>query len=443
MWKILFIICFLFFAPTTTLTAQTRWDLQKCMDVAIERNRNLTISKLDIDGKSIDINIARNERLPGINAFSNISSNFGQSQDIFGNNARNDNFNSNIGVSSSLSLVTFGRIKNNVLKAESTMKASKEDLELEKRNTRIEVVQAYLQVLLQREISRLMDSNTYFSELQMKKIQKSTDAGAAPLSVLYEAKASHNRDIQKQAAAEQELEKSILSLKQTMYISDTAKIVVDNEISTIERISMNYLASKEYLADLWPEHPLTKKYNLLNESLLADGKIIRSTRYPSIDLSVNLGSFYFNNLTSNLGKMAFMQQMRGNFSQQITLSLSIPIYNKNVVKNNIQKNNIQLEQNAEQLALSKQKFYQQIEKYLVDCRNYEKQLTIANEALASTQLAFDISEKSFEAGKISIYDLNNSRTNLLTAESDVVKVRYNLIFAKLIVLIMTKGDIRF
>ena len=228
-----------------------------------------------------------------------------------------------------------------------------------------------------------------------------------------------------------------------MYISDTAKIVVDNEISTIERISMNYLASKEYLADLWPEHPLTKKYNLLNESLLADGKIIRSTRYPSIDLSVNLGSFYFNNLTSNLGKMAFMQQMRGNFSQQITLSLSIPIYNKNVVKNNIQKNNIQLEQNAEQLALSKQKFYQQIEKYLVDCRNYEKQLTIANEALASTQLAFDISEKSFEAGKISIYDLNNSRTNLLTAESDVVKVRYNLIFAKLIVLIMTKGDIRF
>ena len=441
MWKIPVIIYFLFFTPTIALRAQVEWGLQKCITVALERNSNLRISKLDIDSKASDIHIARNERLPGISAFSNISSNFGQSQDIFGNNARNDNFNSNIGVSSNLSLFTFGRIKNNVLKAESTMKASQEDMELEKRNTRVEVVQAYLQVLLQKEIGRLMDSNTYFSALQVKKIQKSADAGAAALSVLYEAKASHHRDIQKQAMAEQDLDKSLLSLKQTMYLSDTVNIVVDDDISVIERLSMNYLDSERYLADLWTEHPLTKKYRYLNESLLADGKIIRSTRYPSVDLSVNVGSFYFNNLTSSFGKMAFMQQMRGNFSQQVTLSFSIPIYNKNMVKQNIQKNRYQLEQNVEQLALSKQKFYQQIEKYLVDCRNYERQLALTKDALASTQLAFSISQKSFEAGKISIYDLNNSRANLLTAESEVIQVRYNLIFAKLLVLIMTKGDI--
>ena len=411
------------------LQAQERWDLQKCIEVALEKNKSIAVSKLDVTSKMIDVNMAKNERLPSLNGFSNVASNFGQSQDIFGNNARNDNFNSTIGLSSAVSLVNFGRHKQQVLKSALLVNASKEEVELQKRQVRIQVAQAYLQVLLQQEMARLIDSSSYFSELQVQKVQKSTDLGYSALSVLYEAKANHSRDVQKLAAAQQEMEKAFLGLTHLLNLNDSVAIILDDNLSNIEQLSFHDAETQQLLHHVFDNHPLLRKYNYLNEAILADNKMVKTGLYPSIDLGLNVGSFYFNNLTSGFGKLPFMQQMQGNFSQQITLSMNIPIYNKRSVKHGIQKNNNQLLQNIAQLGLAKQQFQQELERYLVDYQNYKKKLVLSQEALETSRLAFDISQKSFDAGKISIYDLNNSRANLLAAESDVLQIRYNMLFS--------------
>ncbi|MVZ65239.1 hypothetical protein GQF61_05190 [Sphingobacterium sp. DK4209] len=421
--------------------AQEQWSLQQCMDYAVERNGSVALSRLDVDSKAIDIQMAKSERLPNLNGFSNISSNFGQSQDIFGNNARNDNFSSTLGVGSSLSLLNFGRIKNNISKSESLAKASKEDLELLKRNTRIQVAQSFLQVLLQQEIARLVDSSAMFSALQMQKIQKSTDLGVSPMSVLYEAKANHSRDVQKQASALQEIEKAMLALRHAMNLEDDRQIAIDTSLYLLKQLSLSPQEESQLSSHLWDEHPLIRKYQFLNDAMLADAKSIRANLYPSVDLSVNVGSFYFNNLTTGMGKLPFVNQLQNNFSQQVTLALNIPIYNRNAVKHNLQKNSNQILQNAEQLALNQQQFKQEMQSYLLNYRNFEKQLNLSNEALANTRLAFAISQKSFDAGKISIYDLNSSRANLLNAESEMIQVRYNLVFSKLLLMMMAKGDL--
>jgi len=442
--KLLAVFCALFILTLANrVFAQEEWSLQECMDYAVQQNRNVALSKLDVENKSIDIQIAKREKLPNLNAFSNISSNFGQSQDIFGNNARNDNFSNSIGLSSSVSLLNFGRIKNSVIKTEALVNASKEDVELARRNTRMQVAQAYLQVLLQKEMARLIDSSAIFSSLQLQKIQRSTDLGVTALSVLYEAKANYSRDVQKKAAAVQQIDKAMLALKYAMNMQEDQEIRIDDKISFVEELSRNDVKVDLYSNMIWNEHPLIKKYQYLNESVIAENKIIRSSLYPSIDLSVNVGSFYFNNLTQGFGKLPYMEQIQNNFSQQVTLSLNIPIYNRNNAKYNLQKNKIVIQQNAEQLALGKQQFNQEMQGYLLDYKNYENQLALSNEALDNTRLAFDISQKSFDAGKISIYDLNTSRANLLNAESETIQVRYNMAFAKLLIQLMATGDITF
>lgn len=442
--KLLSVFCALFILSLANrVFAQEGWSLQECMDYAVQQNGNVALSQLDVENKSIDIQIAKREKLPTLNAFSNISSNFGQSQDIFGNNARNDNFSNSIGLSSSVSLLNFGRIKNSVIKTEALVNASKEDVELARRNTRMQVAQAYLQLLLQKEMARLIDSSAIFSSLQLQKIQRSTDLGVTALSVLYEAKANYSRDVQKKAAAVQQIDKAMLALKYAMNMQEDQEVRIDENISFIEELSRNDVQVDLFSKMIWNEHPLIKKYQYLNESVMAENKIIRSTLYPSIDLSVNVGSFYFNNLTQGFGKLPYMEQIQNNFSQQVTLSLNVPIYNRNIAKHNLQKNKIVIQQNAEQLSLDKQQFNQEMQGYLLDYKNYENQLALSNEALDNTRLAFDISQKSFDAGKISIYDLNTSRANLLNAESETIQVRYNMAFAKLLIQLMATGDIRF
>src|SRR5690606_29936310 len=254
--KLLAAFCALFILSLANrVFAQEEWSLQECMDYAVQQNRNVALSKLDVENKSIDIQIAKREKLPNLNAFSNISSNFGQSQDIFGNNARNDNFSNSIGLSSSVSLLNFGRIKNSVIKTEALVNASKEDVELARRNTRMQVAQAYLQVLLQKEMARLIDSSAIFSSLQLQKIQRSTDLGVTALSVLYEAKANYSRDVQKKAAAVQQIDKAMLALKYAMNMQEDQEIRIDDKISFVEELSRNDVKVDLYSNMIWNEHP--------------------------------------------------------------------------------------------------------------------------------------------------------------------------------------------
>ena len=52
----------------------------------------------------------------------------------------------------------------------------------------------------------------------------------------------------------------------------------------------------------------------------------------------------------------------------------------------------------------------------------------AKEAAKSTGLSFDYAQKSFDAGKIAIYDLNIARNNYFTAQSQMVQAKYNFLF---------------
>ena len=72
---------------------------------------------------------------------------------------------------------------------------------------------------------------------------------------------------------------------------------------------------------------------------------------------------------------------------------------------------------------------QDVQKAYFDANaNYENFMA-AVEAEKSTKLALDFAEKSYEAGRSTIYDLNNARNNYVNAQSTVSQAKYNYIFS--------------
>ena len=61
--------------------------------------------------------------------------------------------------------------------------------------------------------------------------------------------------------------------------------------------------------------------------------------------------------------------------------------------------------------------------------NYEKYLA-AQEAEKSTGLALDFAQKSYDAGKTTIYDLNIARNNYANAQGSVAQAKYNYLFSQ-------------
>lgn len=425
------------------LFAQQTFDLHQCIAVALEKNITLDKAKLVLEDKNLDIKNYKNERLPNLNGFTNLYNNFGQSQDIFGNNARNDNFNSTLGLSSSYSILNNGKLKNFIKKSEREMEASGQDLALLKREITLKTIQAYLNVLLQKEICKSVDTALFFAESQLLKVQKSTDLGATSLTILYEAKANYEREHEKNRQAHYAIDKAILELKQIMAIEPDQNFKINTETKALSPLQQSSSESSDLYSSYLKQHPGLKKYALLSEALQFDQKAIKAQLYPTIDASLTLGSFYFNNLTTGFGRLPLFNQLQNNFSQQIGLTINVPIFNKNTVKTAVQKNKIQQAENAKQIQLEQLTIKQELIKQLLDLDNYQKQYKLATNVLEVTKKAFDLSLKSYEAGRISIYDLNTSRSNLLTTESELIQTKYNMLFTQILIHYLSTGDIKF
>lgn len=417
---------------------QEMLDLKECLELAYSHNLILDKSRMSLKSKELYLQSYENERLPTVNGYANVFSNFGQSQDIFGNSARNDNLNSSFGLSSTYSILNNGKNKNSIKKGEMELKAGESDMALLKRDLSLRVIQGYLNVLLQKEISISTDSAFMFAMRQEQKIKKSTELGFTSLATLYEATANFAREKEKNNQAKYAVEKAMLDLKQTIGVSEEKQFVINTHI--IENKNVFYENDSMLFNMSIQQHPIFKKMDYLNEALDYEYRVINSQRYPTIDFNFTLGSFYFNNLSSGFGKLPFFNQLQGNFSQQLGLTINVPIYNKGKVKLALQKNKVQREENLKQVEIEKLALKHELEKFLLDLAKFEKQFEANKEIMEITKKAFELSLKSYEAGIISIYDLNSSRSNLVNAESEMIKSKYNITFIKVLIAYVAVGE---
>lgn len=134
-----------------------------------------------------------------------------------------------------------------------------------------------------------------------------------------------------------------------------------------------------------------------------------------------MGSFYYNSLVTditgvdNLGNIikekALFDQYKTNFYQQVGVSVNIPIFNKGNTKLQVEQAKINEVMAKNQLKIQEQQLLQQIQKVFFDMESHYQTYLSAQETKKSTQLALDFAQKSYEAGRTSIYDLYIARNN--------------------------------
>ncbi|MCU7693101.1 TolC family protein [Haoranjiania flava] len=98
---------------------------------------------------------------------------------------------------------------------------------------------------------------------------------------------------------------------------------------------------------------------------------------------------------------------------------------------------------AEELAKNELNIYKQIvrqdlEKLFFDIESSYENYLASSEAVKSAGIAALFAQKSYEAGKSSIYDVTNSRNNLIAAKSAMLQAKYNWVFYQKLLEIYSK-----
>jgi outer membrane protein len=142
---------------TSLLNAQKPWTLQQCIDTALVKNRNVKQQALTKKTREVAYEQAKNNRLPNLNA--GIGQNFGFGRIVGDNNTylngTASSQNTNLNISSAVTLYNGFKIRNTIKARNADMMASDADLEKIKSDIATSVAAGFLQILLNKELLQI------------------------------------------------------------------------------------------------------------------------------------------------------------------------------------------------------------------------------------------------------------------------------------------------
>jgi outer membrane protein len=369
-------------------------------------------------------------RLPNLNASLGQNWNFGRTQIQSGLYENQTQSNTNFSITTSIPLFNGFRIFNEVAKNRLELEAAIQNLEKAKENLALNIASLFLQVLFDKEILKINEEQLILSQLQLERTKVLVEESKVSISQLYDIEAQLANEQVALVQAKNTLKLSLLDLAQSLELEQSIDFdVYASETDNIIMEDINVSLSPASIFDNAVRNKaIIKEQELRVESAKRTLKITQSGYYPNLSLSLGLGTNYFYLYTKGLIRSPFADQIKNNASESINLDLSIPIFNRFSVRNQVKSAKLNIENQRLILDNTKKTLYKEIEiAYLNATSAYEK-YRASSIAVKATSEAFQYAKERYETGKSSVFEFNEAKTKLVKSQSEQVQAKYDYIF---------------
>ena len=436
-----FIIVPLSFSPAG---AQKLWSLRECCDYAVENNISIKQQQNQCRQQEIQLSTAKSARLPDVSGSVGQNFSFGRGLTAENTYSNTNTSSTSFNLGASVPLFTGFQIPNQIKLNQLNLEAATADLEKAKNDIRMQVAQAYVQILYDMEISDVARRQIAIDSAQVARLQAFVDNGKASEAELSQQRATLAGSRLTATQADNNTRLAILNLTQLLELpTPDGFAIVKPSIDDLERLGVlgDLVTPDQIYADA-----LGVKPEILSQQLRLKGtdhniKIAQAGYYPTLSLSGGLGTNYYT--TSGFKSDGFGTQLKNNFSQYIGVNLSVPIFNRFQTRNSIRT--AKIEQENQQLALdnTKKTLYKDIQQVYYNALNAQTKEKSSEEALQSSKDAFTLMQAKYENGKATITEFNESKNNYLKAESDLVQARYENIYQHALIEFYRGKDLNF
>lgn len=412
-----------------TANAQKAWSLRECCDYAVEHNIGIKQQQNQCRQQEIQLSTAKNSRLPDVSG--SVGQNFS-----FGRGLTMDNTYTNTNTSStsfqlgaSMPLFSGFEIPNQIKLNQLNLEAATADLEKAKNDIRMQVAQAYVQILYDMEMADVAHRQIAIDSAQVARLQAFVDNGKASEAELSQQKATMANSKLTATQADNNLKLAVLTLTQLLELpTPDGFTIVRPKLEELENL-VN-LAQQATPDQIYAE-AIGIKPEILSQQLKLKGtahsiKIAQAGYYPTLSLSGGLGTNYYT--TSGLKSDGLGKQLENNFSQYIGLNLSVPIFNRFSTRNRIRSARVDQANQQLQLDNTKKTLYKEIQQVFYNAQNAQSKEKSSAEAVQSSKDAFRLMQAKYENGKANITEFNESKNNYLKSESDLVQARYENLY---------------
>ncbi|TRX39012.1 TolC family protein [Flavobacterium restrictum] len=421
-----------------SIQAQTKnWTLEECVKYAIQNNISIKQSELDTKTAEIDKKGAKGNFLPSVNANASHSWNIGLNQDITTGLLRNQTTQfTSAGASVGVDIYKGMQNQNTLRKANLSIVAAKYQLVKMQEDVALNVANAFLQVLFNKENLKVQQEQLAINEKQFKRSEELVKAGSIPRGDLLDVKATVATNKQNVITAENTLLISKLSLAQLLQLKefDNFDVIDDTNIKDENNIMAQtptaiYEKAKENRTEL----KIAKTNLEIAEKNVA---IAKGAFQPTLQGFYNFNSrvsyadvvSVSNGLVVTNPAPPFWTQFSDNKGQSFGAQLSIPIFNGFSTRNNVERSKVSLEKSK--IALEQQNLDLQRNVYtaFTDAKGALNAHESSIVALESRQEAYNYAKEKYAVGLMNSFDFNQSQTLLTNAQSEVIRTKYDYIF---------------
>jgi outer membrane protein len=435
--------------------SQTSWDLEQCIDYAIENNIQVKQQTLNTQVSENNLKQSRLNLLPNLNGNIGRNYSFGRAVDPYTNEFNYENsYNDNYGISSNVTLFKGFQKLNTIKQYNLDLKADLQDLEKVKNDISLNVATAYLNILFNEELLKIAKDQADVTKKQADRTKILVDAGSLAMGDFY--------DIQSQLANE---ELNIINAQNQLDIS-YLNIVQLLNIDSIDGFNISIPNTENFTETPLPvfEEVLTQSQNLpeiksaefrLN-SAEQSLEIYKGMRYPTLNLSLSYNSGYSGNrkvidgdptLSAypsgytqsgetvytyqpiyNYSTKPFGDQLSDNTSTNLGIQLSIPIFNNWQVNNSVSNAKISVLNTKYSLDLAKQNLEKDIQQRYTEAIASLKKHQATDITLKAMEESFKYTEEKYNNGLVNAVDYNIAKNQLISTKSDLLKAKYEYIF---------------
>lgn len=397
----------------------TRFSLEDCLKYAEEHSYDLQNARLNQSASEINYKQAKLQMSPTVSASASQGFSYSHSS-VNGGADWTGNYGLSAGITLFNGLNTFNTIKQRKLDITQSSLA----WEQSKNNVNIQIVQAFLSILMNEELSVYQREVINKSREQMEQGYQRFKVGQILESDYLLLQAQYVSDSANYENTLLTLQNNYANLKSLLAIYPYAPLEVIKPDTATMMSNLTIPAMQEVIDKAMDYLPALKISQNRVESANYDVKIAKSSYYPSLNLNAGVSTGY----ASKNG--SFGTQLGERLGENVGLQLNIPIYNQNRARAAVKLAKIGVQQAENDYQSQQIEVLEELERYYIAVKEAQNNYEVSAIRERAYEANFSAYNMKFMYGTITAADLLTQQNNYLSALNTYMQNKYSFVLQR-------------
>ena len=432
--------------------------LEDCVNMALEKNINIKQSELDVQNAGIDKLNAFGNFLPTVNLSASHFWNNGLNQNITTGLLENvttefSSFQGNVGLDIFKGLQNinqYRRAQLNLLAQQYRLADMADDVSLF-------VANAYLQVVLNKEILTVQQKQIETTQLELKRTKELVEAGVLTARDLYELEANLATQEQSLVVAENNFRLGKINLAQLLLITDYENFEIELEDFSVPFPSILEKQPKEIFEQALTFrndvklaetnigiaqkdldiakgalYPRLSGFYSYSTRITYNDRLVGTGTFSSIPLGyvADSGALVVREVEDSMlaAPLSFADQFSLYDGHNFGLQLSIPVFNGNSLSNAVKRSKVNLQRSKNLFSQQQLDLETSVNQAFNDSKGSYKLYEAALKTENATRRAADDALERFQAGAMNSFDYVQAKQRYEAAVSEAIRAKFDYVF---------------